>query len=58
MDYVEESQLELLRLNVLRLQLTLAGEAVVFLTRQEALKAELAKAQLLVGAMELSADAE
>jgi hypothetical protein len=58
MNDIETSKLDLLRLDILRLQLTLGAEAVVFLTRQESLQAELGKAQMAAAALELAEDAE
>jgi len=58
MNEAEEAQLELTRFNILRLQLTLASEALAFITRQESLQAELAQAQFLAVALELLEDAE
>jgi hypothetical protein len=58
MKNAEAVQLELTRINIARIQLTLAGEAVAFIARQESLQAELAQAQFLAVALELSEDVE
>jgi hypothetical protein len=58
MNEAEAAQLELTRINIARIQLTLAGEAVAFIARQESLQAELAQAQFLAVALELMEDAE
>jgi hypothetical protein len=58
MNEAEAAQLELTRIDIARIQLTLAGEAVAFIARQESLQAELAQAQFLAVALELMEDAE
>jgi hypothetical protein len=58
MNEAEAVQLELTRINIARIQLILAGEAVAFIARQESLQAELAQAQFLAVALELMDDAE
>lgn len=58
MNDVEKSQAKLHRMNIARIQLTLAGEALIYLARQESLMAELSREQLLTAALELAEDAE
>jgi hypothetical protein len=58
MNEAEAVQLELTRINIARIQLTLAGEAVAFIARQESLQAELAQAQFRAVALELAEDLE
>ncbi|WP_158933767.1 hypothetical protein [Burkholderia sp. S171] len=58
MNDAEAAQLELTRINIARLHLTLAGEALAFIARQESLQTELAQAQFLAVALELMEDAE
>lgn len=58
MNDAEAVQLELTRINIARLQLTLAGEALAFIARQESLQAELAQAQFLAVALGLTEDVE